>query len=76
MNLKPLNRMKLGATRHTTAPGSYALFPSYIMSRNTSSPVVARLSALVVGTEMIHSFTAKEFLIEERKTAFPSANRE
>ena len=43
--------MKLGDTLQTIAPGSAAGLPSYNMSRTTSSPVVTKDKARVVGTQ-------------------------
>ena len=69
--------MKLGAVRQTIAPGSGAGLPSYMMSRITSSPVVTKDSALVVGTPKWNMASLhRNSLIEERRTAFPSANLE
>ena len=71
------NRMKLSATLHTIAPGSGAGLPSYITSRITSSPVVTRDSARVVGTpRWCMASLHRNSRIDERRTALPSANRE
>ena len=71
------NRRKLGATLQTMAPDSGAGLPSYRMSLMTSSPVETIDSALVVGTPRWNIASLhRNSRIDERNTAFPSANRE
>ena len=69
--------MNEGATRQTMAPGSAAGRPSYNMSLTTSSPVVTKLKARVVGMpRWCMASLQTNSRSDERNTARPSARRE
>jgi hypothetical protein len=71
------NLIKVGATLITTAQLSSITFPVYNLSRYTVESDTVRLAARVVGIPKAHIASEhKNSLIEDLKTALPSADLE